>query len=187
MTAREVLARVLAEGGQVIADPERPRIVVPPALEALVREHRKELRALIAADAAGVAPAPQEAMGAGNAQPASEAHRPPVSVTGQRQGPGAYDTCVACDIGTWIRFADVPLCRRCADARGSLALAYWDVLGELDRLHAEGASADPETCRSAVDKAAQLTDDLGADLALRLRERWTRSTGRCPLCGGPAH
>lgn len=100
---------------------------------------------------------------------------------------GAYDVCAACGIGTWIRFADVPLCRRCADVRGPLALAYWDVLGELDRLHAEGPSAVPETCRSAIDRAAQLTDDLGADLALRLRTRWTRSTGRCPLCGGPAH
>lgn len=187
MTAREVLARVIAEGGQVIPDPERPRIVVPPALESLVREHRKELRALIAADSAGVAPTP-EATGQHHSQPASQpTEAPPVSAGARLHATGAYDVCAACGIGTWIRFADVPLCRRCADVRGPLALAYWDVLGELDRLHAEGPSAVPETCRSAIDRAAQLTDDLGADLALRLRTRWTRSTGRCPLCGGPAH
>ena len=183
MTAREVLARVIAEGGQVIADPDRPRIVVPPALEPLVREHRRELRALIAVDAAA-AHGLRETV---DPEPANETSRPTAPVIGQRHAIGAYDACAACGTGTWIRFVDTPLCRRCADARGGLALAYWDVLGELDRLHAEGARADLETCRSAVDRAAQLTDDLGVDLALRLRQRWTRSTGRCPLCGGPSH
>jgi hypothetical protein len=170
MTAREVLARVIAEGGQVIADPERPRIVVPPALEPLVREHRRELRALIAADAA-VASAPA-------------ANQVSAPASGQRP---AYDTCAACGIGTWIRFSDVPLCQRCADTRGPLTLAYWATLTELDRLNAEGPEADAAACQRAVDRAAQLTDDLGADLALRLRERWSRVTGRCPLCGGSAH
>jgi hypothetical protein len=184
MTAREVLARVLAEGGQVIADPERPRIVVPPALESLVREHRGELRALIAANAAGAAHGSRETV---DPEPANEANRPAPPVIGQRDTTGAYDACAACGVGTWIRFADIPLCRRCADARGALALAYWDVLGELDRLNAEGPYADSGACRSAVDHAARLTDDLGAELAIRLRGRWSRVTGRCPLCGGAAH
>ena len=81
MTAREVLARVLAEGGQVIADPERPRIVVPPALESLVREHRGELRALIAANAAGAAHGSRETV---DPEPANEANRPAPPVIGQR-------------------------------------------------------------------------------------------------------
>lgn len=47
MTPQEVLARVLEAGGRVIPDPERPRLLVPPALKPLVAEHRKALRALL--------------------------------------------------------------------------------------------------------------------------------------------
>src|SRR5262250_1000969 len=119
MTAREVLARVLAEGGQVIADPDRPFIVVPPALEPLVREHRRELRALIAVDAVA-AHGLRETV---DPEPANETSRPIAPVIGQRHAIGAYDACAACGTGMWIRFVDTPLCWRCADACGGLALA----------------------------------------------------------------
>lgn len=47
MTPQEVLSKVLEAGGQVFPDPERPRLLVPPALRALVAEYREALRALI--------------------------------------------------------------------------------------------------------------------------------------------
>lgn len=47
MTAEEVLAQVLEAGGRVILDPERPRLLVPPALKPLVAEHRYALRHLV--------------------------------------------------------------------------------------------------------------------------------------------
>src|SRR5262249_49090385 len=99
---------------------------------------------------------------------------------------GCFEGCVACGAGSWIRYADVPLCGSCACARGALTIAYWDTLSELYRLNSGGAGADRSACRDTIDRAAQLTDDLGADLAIRLRERWSRVTGRCALCGGGA-
>ena len=47
MTARQVLDKVLEAGGKVIADPARPRLVVPVALKPLVAEYKEELRALV--------------------------------------------------------------------------------------------------------------------------------------------
>lgn len=47
MTPQEVLARVLEAGGRVIPDPERPRLLVPPALRPLVAEHREALKELV--------------------------------------------------------------------------------------------------------------------------------------------
>lgn len=56
MTAQEVLARVLEAGGQIIADPQRPRLLVPPAFKPLVTEHREALRELVRR---GTTPAPR--------------------------------------------------------------------------------------------------------------------------------
>src|SRR5262249_2732124 len=100
---------------------------------------------------------------------------------------GRVEPGVACGAGLWRRYADVPLCRGCADSRGALVLAYWDALSELYGLNAEDVDADLGACRNAVDRAARLTDDLGADLAIRIRERWSHVKGSCPLCGGSAH
>jgi hypothetical protein len=47
VTAEEVLAEVLRQGGEVVPDPTRPRLLVPPALKPLVLEHREALRALL--------------------------------------------------------------------------------------------------------------------------------------------
>ncbi len=47
MTPAEVLAKVLEAGGKVIADPDRPRLLVPPHLRPLVAEHREALRELV--------------------------------------------------------------------------------------------------------------------------------------------
>ena len=46
LTPRDVLAEVLRVG-QVIRDPEGPRVVVPPRLKPLVLTHRQALRALV--------------------------------------------------------------------------------------------------------------------------------------------
>src|SRR5262249_34621264 len=97
------------------------------------------------------------------------------------------ETCVACGAEKSIHHADAPLCSRCGDMHGPRVLGYWAALTALDRLHARGVDADPTERCAAVDRAAQLTDVLGAELALRVRERWSRTTGRCPLCGGAAH
>jgi len=110
-----------------------------------------------------------------------------VSYASPSASTATFESCVACGAGSWRRYADVLLCRGCADTRGALTLAYWDALSELYRLNSESPDADPGACRGTIDRAAQLTDDLGADLAIRLRERWSRVMGRCPLCGGAAH
>jgi len=47
MTAEAVLATILEAGGQVIPDPDRPRLLVPPALKPLVLDHREVLRELL--------------------------------------------------------------------------------------------------------------------------------------------
>src|SRR3972149_1603005 len=47
MTAEEVLVRVLEAGGEVIYDPARPRLRIPPALKPLGAEHREALRRLV--------------------------------------------------------------------------------------------------------------------------------------------
>jgi len=49
VTAQEVLVRVLEAGGKVIPDPDRPRLLVPPALKPLVLEHREVLRQMLRA------------------------------------------------------------------------------------------------------------------------------------------
>ncbi len=109
------------------------------------------------------------------------------AIAGHRRTIGAFEPCVLCSAGTWARYSDIPFCRNCAEARGAVALAYWDALSELARLHAEGPDADPDASRRAIDHAARLMDDLGAQLAVQLRQRWSGVTGRCPLCGGVAH
>lgn len=176
MTAAALVADLRARG--VTLEPHggrlrvRPVSAVRPEDAEAIRQLKPEILRLLHAEATGT-----DRDGSGW----------PRAIAEHRRTSGAFEPCIACSIGTWVRYAAVPFCRRCADTRGTLALAYWDALTELDRLNAEGADADPETCRLIVDRPAQLTDDLGADLAIRLRARWTRTSGRCPLCGGPTH
>jgi len=165
-------ARVAADSGQLIV--EAPRGTLTDQDRALIRQYKPDLLRFV-----GRAPASTAAFkGTGSGFD---------GLTGRSVTLGCFEACVACGAGSWIRYADVPLCRRCGDARSALTLAYWDALGELYRLNSQAADADPSACRGTIDRAAQLTDDLGADIAIRLRERWSRGTGRCPLCGGAAH
>jgi len=165
-------ARVAADSGQLIVD--APPGTLTDADRALIRQYKPDLLRLVGRDHASTVAS--KATGSG-----------PDDLTGRSATVGCFEACVACGAGSWIRYADVPLCRRCGDTRGALTLAYWDALSELYRLNSESPDADPGACRGTIDRAAQLTDDLGADLAIRLRERWSRVMGRCPLCGGAAH
>jgi hypothetical protein len=47
VTPQEVLAKVFEAGGQIIPDPDRPRLLVPHDLRHLVAEHRAALRELV--------------------------------------------------------------------------------------------------------------------------------------------
>ncbi len=47
MNVEQVLTQVLEAGGRLIPDPQRPRLLVPPALKPLVAEHREAIRALL--------------------------------------------------------------------------------------------------------------------------------------------
>ncbi len=49
MTVEEVLEMVLAAGGRIVPDPDRPRLLVPTSLKPLVAEHRDGLRVLVLA------------------------------------------------------------------------------------------------------------------------------------------
>lgn len=62
MTPAEVLAKVLESGGRVVADPDRPRLLVPPALKSLVVEHREALRELVRRRQFGPPPTPVPAL-----------------------------------------------------------------------------------------------------------------------------
>jgi hypothetical protein len=163
---------VAADSGQLIV--EAPPGTLTDADRALIRQYKPDLLRLVGRDPASTAAT--KATGSGLDD-----------LAGHSATLGYFEACLACGTGSWIRYADVPLCRRCGETCGALTLAYWDTLNELYRLNSAGTDADPGACRGTIDRAAQLTDDLGADLAIRLRERWSRGTGRCPLCGGAAH
>ena len=69
--------------------------------------------------------------------------------------------------------------------------AYRAVLLRLFALTALGETADPAECPQLLQEHDRLVDDLGPRAAAaeyeRTKEAYAAQTGRCPLCGGPAH
>jgi hypothetical protein len=47
MTAVELLTDIVARGGRIVADAERPRLLVPDTLKPLVEANRNELRSCV--------------------------------------------------------------------------------------------------------------------------------------------
>ena len=117
--AEDVLDQVLLAGGRVMADPARPRLVVPPGLKPLVLEHRDALRALVLAGAAVPAVAAPSALAVpGAPRRPSYAFPWPDAVPGLgARTVGPYDPCANCARGSWVRYGADVLCCACAVAR----------------------------------------------------------------------
>ena len=108
MTAEEVLAHIMQAGGRVIADPARPRVIVPLALKSLVLAHKAALRALVLQSNEVADPPPQT-------ETREYAFPWPSALTGL--GPhavGPFDICSECSGWSWVRYGHTVLCLTCA-------------------------------------------------------------------------
>jgi hypothetical protein len=109
----EVLAEVIRAGGQVIADPARPRVVVPPALKPFVLAHKAALRVLVLSGELPTAIQPP---------PRRPYHRmgdyafpwPDALPELGRRTVGPFAMRSDCSTWSWVRYGSMVLCLDCA-------------------------------------------------------------------------
>jgi TubC N-terminal docking domain len=193
--AAELLADLQLRGVTIQAHDDKLRVSpkgsLTPAEQAVVRQHKSELLRLLTQPTTPAPSAPVAGtMPPAQVGPARASDWPDVlneMLGGYMRTIVPFTACSICATGTWCSYAEIPLCRKCAQTRGAAVTAYRAALWRCWMLTAAGPQADGEDCRSAIDGVVRLADEVGEPIANRLRHgwetEWFRQSGRCPRCG----